>query len=177
MRAAKPNDSLHPALDCHSFRCRVDFFRAFEGDIKRCSGRSAKALTGIRRSIGWRQEPERTGQDHRRAQPKDFRRGIPEPIPKHIYDVTLRGEYSHAAADCQLILRLATTADSGEDAAAARVHLGYILRESGDLAGSLDAISQALDFYRASRVHPRLDCGATVARDHVSEAIGFCSRA
>ena len=80
---------------------------------------------------------------------------------KHIYDVTLRGEYSHAAADCQLILRLATTADSGEDAAAARVHLGYILRESGDLAGSLDAISQALDFYTA---HPEFIHGLIAAQ-------------
>jgi len=80
---------------------------------------------------------------------------------KHIYDVTLRGEYSHAAADCQLILRLATTADSGEDAAAARVHLGYILRESGDLAGSLDAISQALDFYTA---HPGFIHGLIAAQ-------------
>ncbi|HEY2712899.1 MAG TPA: tetratricopeptide repeat protein [Chthoniobacterales bacterium] len=72
---------------------------------------------------------------------------------KHIYDVILRGEYSRAAADCQRVLRLAI--------AAARVHLGYILRESGDLAGSLDAINQALDFYTA---HPEFIHGLIAAQ-------------
>ena len=45
--------------------------------------------------------------------------------------------------------------------AAARVHLGYILRESGDLDGSLDAIDQALNFYIA---HPEFIHGLIAAQ-------------
>ncbi len=71
----------------------------------------------------------------------------------HIYQITLGGEYVRAAQDCAIVLRLAREAGDGEDAAAAQINLGYILRESGDLAGALDAIDQALTFYTAHPEH------------------------
>lgn len=69
----------------------------------------------------------------------------------HIYKIILGGEYARAADDCALVLRLARAARSGEDVAATQINLGFILRESGDLAGALDAIAPALTYYTA---HP-----------------------
>ena len=67
------------------------------------------------------------------------------------YQLTLTGEYLRAAADCDLVLRLAHEAGAEDDAAAARIELAFVLRECGDLGGALSAINQAVDYYEA---HP-----------------------
>ncbi len=67
------------------------------------------------------------------------------------YQLTLTGEYLRAAADCDLVLRLAHEAGAEDDAAAARIELAFVLRECGDLGGALGAINQAVDYYEA---HP-----------------------
>src|SRR5262249_38674609 len=71
---------------------------------------------------------------------------------KRIYDLALQGNYSQALTDCELVQRLAREAGSGQDSAAAGVNLSFVLRESGDMTGSLAAIDRALEFYRG---HPK----------------------
>jgi CHAT domain-containing protein/Tfp pilus assembly protein PilF len=71
---------------------------------------------------------------------------------KHVSDLALQGNYPQALGDCELVLRLAREAGSNEDIAASRAKLGFVLREAGDIVGSLTAIDQALEFYRA---HPK----------------------
>ena len=90
---------------------------------------------------------------------------------KHIYDLTLQGDYSRAMDDCELVLRLARAAGNEEDAAAARINLSFVLRESGDTAGSLGAIDQALEFYRS---HPESVHGLISA--HHSRGITYLAQ-
>lgn len=68
------------------------------------------------------------------------------------YDLTLTGDYSRAAADLDLALRLAREAGAGEQAARAQLELSFVLRESGDLSDALASINQAVAFFEA---HPQ----------------------
>jgi CHAT domain-containing protein/tetratricopeptide (TPR) repeat protein len=79
-----------------------------------------------------------------------------EELRTRAYELTLAGDYLRAASDDDLLLRLGQEAGVEEDVAAARLQMSYILRESGDLAGALSAIQQAVDFYEA---HPKFDRG------------------
>lgn len=72
------------------------------------------------------------------------------------YQLTLTGDYLRAADECKQALQLARTAGAGDDAAAAQIELAFVLRESGDLAGALDAINPAVAYYRA---HPEFEHG------------------
>ncbi len=81
---------------------------------------------------------------------------IRKQLLQHAYQITLTGDYLHAADECERALHLARQADAGEDAAAAEVELAFVLRESGDLTGALGAIDQAIGFYRA---HPEFAHG------------------
>ena len=92
----------------------------------------------------------------RAAAPTISRRDLRKQLLTRAYQLTLTGDYLRAAADCDLVLRLAQETGAGEDAAAAKVELAFVLRESGDLAGALTAINQAVAFYQA---HPHYEHG------------------
>ena len=72
------------------------------------------------------------------------------------YQLTLTGDYLRAADECKQALQLARAAGADDDAAAAQIELAFVLRESGDLGGALDAINPAVAFYRA---HPEFEHG------------------
>jgi CHAT domain-containing protein/Flp pilus assembly protein TadD len=70
---------------------------------------------------------------------------------RHTYELVMKGDYLRAERDCELVIRLARAAGNDRDLAAAQINLGYVLRESGDLAGSLAALEEALKYFNA---HP-----------------------